>query len=1138
MNASAGQDEARLRPSDRRVIVACLATTLLALFLLYALYPRAFPEASIDVAVDRATSRARAAAWRDALGCATDGALHAARFTYDTETKTYLEREVGLARGDAAVASAVRLWRWGHRWFRPGELEEVRIEVATTGELAHFECRRAEDAPGAALAPAEARRRALEFLATCAAIDTTRLQPAGRQQVLQPQRIDHAFAWEWRARRWGEAPLRLEVVLHGDQIGRFSYGLDLPEAWRRAYAALRSRNETTGTAASVLYGLLLLAVAVAFVRRLLRGDIRGRVAWGFAAAAGLLWLLSQANGMDAWLYEYSPAQSLGGFLLQRVTAVLLQSLGLALFVFVLTAGAEAVYRGAYPDHLALEGIFTRRGLRTRRFLVATVVGYALAAGFCAYQALFYWVGGHLGAWVPADVPYDDLLTTRLPWAFVLMVGFTPAVTEEFSARMFALPALTRWLRWRWLALLLAAAIWGFGHAAYPNQPFYIRGVEVGLAGIAVGLAMLRFGIWSVLVWHYTVDAFYAAQLLLRSGDTYLGLSGAAAAGAILLPLGIAAFAYLRTGRFVSPAGIRNRDFAAPLGAPAYAAAAGQAGDEWPEATAPSRPVARTPLRRWIGAGLLALLAALALHRLPAERWDAPGACALRADEARQRARAALAERGAPLDSLRLLLAPRAHTGAEALQHAARSADTGAAMRLTRAAGGAFVWRLRAVRSGQPREWWAEVSAGTGELVGWGKRRAETAPGATLTAPAARERIETALAEEGWAAQEWRWVAAEARERPARRDHWLAYESTAPGAHVGAARVRLTARWLGDEFGGWQRHLHLTDEARRAEAQRGLWQSLHLALLLLVLAAALGLALRRLRHGARPGAICWRAGLKVAGLLGAIMLLAAISRAPMLLADYDTEQPWTHFVIETWLLVPFEIVLTALVLGVGVAMLPALHPRIVAALRFPARRRAARDAGLTALLVAAGLGLHDQLRASTVALWPSIVPPWNWSLPPGLGGALPWLSGLAAALEGAAVAALAIGLVLYLLPRQGAARWPRLGMLLLATALAVAPETRTWEAFVAAWLPHLLLGAAALAAATRLVRANVAAYGAAALVLGAYAPVAQLARHPATRMDAAVLVLILALAFAALLAFPVEKLMPRAPRRLGAAALDR
>ena len=33
MNASAGQDEARLRPSDRRVIVACLATTLLALFL-------------------------------------------------------------------------------------------------------------------------------------------------------------------------------------------------------------------------------------------------------------------------------------------------------------------------------------------------------------------------------------------------------------------------------------------------------------------------------------------------------------------------------------------------------------------------------------------------------------------------------------------------------------------------------------------------------------------------------------------------------------------------------------------------------------------------------------------------------------------------------------------------------------------------------------------------------------------------------------------------------------------------------------------------------------------------------------------------------------------------------------------------
>ena len=64
--------------------------------------------------------------------------------------------------------------------------------------------------------------------------------------------------------------------------------------------------------------------------------------------------------------------------------------------------------------------------------------------------------------------------------------------------------------------MLAGFIWGFGHAGYPQQPFYIRGVEVGIGGVALGIVMLRWGILPTLVWHYSVDAMYSAMLLLRS----------------------------------------------------------------------------------------------------------------------------------------------------------------------------------------------------------------------------------------------------------------------------------------------------------------------------------------------------------------------------------------------------------------------------------------------------------------------------------------------------------------------------------------------------------------------------------------------------------------------------------------------
>jgi hypothetical protein len=47
----------------------------------------------------------------------------------------------------------------------------------------------------------------------------------------------------------------------------------------------------------------------------------------------------------------------------------------------------------------------------------------------------------------------------------------------------------------------------FGHAAYPNQPWCIRGLEVGpRAGSVFGLVMMRFGIIAVVRCHYSVDA--------------------------------------------------------------------------------------------------------------------------------------------------------------------------------------------------------------------------------------------------------------------------------------------------------------------------------------------------------------------------------------------------------------------------------------------------------------------------------------------------------------------------------------------------------------------------------------------------------------------------------------------------------
>ena len=72
--------------------------------------------------------------------------------------------------------------------------------------------------------------------------------------------------------------------------------------------------------------------------------------------------------------------------------------------------------------------------------------------------------------------------------------------------------------------------------------------------------MLRFGVVPLLVWHFTVDALYTALLLLRSENAYYVVSGAVAAGILLVPLALSLAVALRGAADSQPAaGLTNGD---------------------------------------------------------------------------------------------------------------------------------------------------------------------------------------------------------------------------------------------------------------------------------------------------------------------------------------------------------------------------------------------------------------------------------------------------------------------------------------------------------------------------------------------------------------------------------------------------
>src|SRR5204863_832670 len=174
----------------------------------------------------------------------------------------------------------------------------------------------------------------------------------------------------------------------------------------------------------------LIGMMVVIVMRVRRHDVPWRRAAVVGLAAMVLGFLAQLNEFPLHEFGYPPTDRYGSFLSRQLLQAILAALGAGGLLFVVTAGAEPLYREAFGNQISLGNLFTPRGLRTKRFLLGAILGITLTGIFVAYQTGFYIVAYKFGARSPADVPYGYLLSTNFPWAFVLFGVFLPACSGQ------------------------------------------------------------------------------------------------------------------------------------------------------------------------------------------------------------------------------------------------------------------------------------------------------------------------------------------------------------------------------------------------------------------------------------------------------------------------------------------------------------------------------------------------------------------------------------------------------------------------------------------------------------------------------------------------------------------------------------
>jgi membrane protease YdiL (CAAX protease family) len=545
----------QLTRADWLLIAACLAVAAVSIFVVVNWFGAAFPEASIEFRYDRASSQPIAGRVLNAQHIDTRGMKHSATFDSDDEARIFLERSLGLKATNEILKREVRLWSWSHRWFKPLQEEEFNVSIAPTGEVIGFSDRIPEDRAIASPDVATARRIAEGFLGSINALNDLQLVAQSERRL--PHRMQRIFTWDAHTIHPAGAPYRTIVTVDGDRLSSFSRRVKVPEDWQRSYRELRSKNLLAGNVDVVFLIITMVCIVAVFVIRLLRGDLQLRLLLGIGIAAIVLVTGTALNSFPSALAGYNTTESYPAFLAKFGFGAVIQGIGVAMMLVVVAGAGEVLFRERLPGQLSIARIWNRRALTSKRVFLAFILGYTLVAFFLGYQVAFYLIADKFGAWAPAEVPYDDMLNTAFPWIAVLFAGFFPALSEEFMSRAFSIPFFEKVLRSRVAAIVAAGFIWGFGHATYPNQPFYIRGIEVGCAGVLIGFLMMRFGILPLLIWHYTVDALYTAMLLLRSGNRYYVISGGLASLVFAIPMLLSIVLYIRNKGFLPDKDLSN-----------------------------------------------------------------------------------------------------------------------------------------------------------------------------------------------------------------------------------------------------------------------------------------------------------------------------------------------------------------------------------------------------------------------------------------------------------------------------------------------------------------------------------------------------------------------------------------------------
>jgi hypothetical protein len=381
----------------------------------------------------------------------------------DSSALHYLAERKSLAQADQIYRRATRLALWEVRYYRPLQKEEYLVFVDPfSGEVFGFQHGLEEDAPGASLAPDQARGLAEQAVREHGyRLEDFELQSSDATK--RKAREDYTLVWQAKpgdARNVGDAHYRLEVDIAGDQVVGFSRSFKLPEEWLRAEEGDSVVNNMLKAVRILTILALVTAALVLFVNLVRSGSMQWKRSAKFGVLLAILGVLGTLNSLSLSYLKYDTSMSLAVWKLFLAVSVIVVPIVEGLLAWLLIGSAASLYPDAWK---VFEG--AARRVWRRDALVALVLSLAAGAGLARVEAL---LTSAFHAYAPInDELFPATFSTHWPAAGFFLSHLTRTLLYAALAGFAISVVRTVWKRrawWLWVGLALVLVSLGPLHA--------------------------------------------------------------------------------------------------------------------------------------------------------------------------------------------------------------------------------------------------------------------------------------------------------------------------------------------------------------------------------------------------------------------------------------------------------------------------------------------------------------------------------------------------------------------------------------------------------------------------------------------------------------------------------------------------